>query len=65
MALQPFPWREAIGFGLGVLRLSPRDFWTMTPRELACAIEALHGRGGAPLDRIAFDELMTRYPDGR
>jgi uncharacterized phage protein (TIGR02216 family) len=65
MALQPFPWREAIGFGLGVLRLSPPDFWAMTPRELACAIEALRGRAGAPLDRAAFDELMTRYPDGR
>ena len=24
--LQPFPWREAIGFGLGVLRLSPAQF---------------------------------------
>ena len=62
--MQPFPWREAIGFGLGVLRLSPAQFWTMTPRELAYAIEAVTGRA-APLDRAAFTELMTRYPDGR
>jgi uncharacterized phage protein (TIGR02216 family) len=61
----PFPWERAIGFGLGVLRLAPDDFWRMTPRELACAAEALFGRGGAPLDRAALGELMTRYPDGR
>ena len=63
--LQPFPWRQAIGFGLGVLRLSPQQFWAMTPRELAYAIEAASGRGGAPLPRAAFNELMKRYPDGR
>lgn len=60
----PFPWREAIGFGLGVLKLSPREFWTMTPRELAYAIEAVRGRA-VPLERAALDELMRRYPDGR
>ena len=60
----PFPWREAIGFGLGVLKLSPREFWAMTPRELAYAIEALRGRA-VPLERAALDELMRRYPDGR
>jgi uncharacterized phage protein (TIGR02216 family) len=51
-------------FGFGVLRLSPREFWSMTPRELACAIEAITGRNGAPFARAAFDDLMKRYPDG-
>lgn len=60
--MQPFPWKQAIGFGLGVLRLSPAEFWRMTPRELACAIEALSG-AGAPLDRAGLSELMRRYPD--
>lgn len=60
--MQPFPWKQAIGFGLGVLRLSPEQFWRMTPRELACAIEAVTGRG-VPLDRQAFDDLMKSYPD--
>ena len=60
--MQPFPWREAIGFGLGVLRLSPEQFWRMTPRELACALEAAGGRG-PPLDRAALADMMTRYPD--
>jgi uncharacterized phage protein (TIGR02216 family) len=60
--VKPFPWKQAIGFGLGVLRLSPDDFWRMTPRELAYAIEIVTGRT-APLDRGALTELMKRYPD--
>ncbi len=64
MTRKPFPWAEAIGFGLGVLRLAPDAFWKMTPRELAYAIAAATGRT-APLDRGAFDAMMTRYPDGR
>lgn len=60
--MQPFPWKQAIGFGLGVLRLSPEAFWRMTPRELAYAIEAASGRR-APLDRSSLQQLMQRYPD--
>ena len=60
--MQPFPWQEAIGFGLGVLRLSPEQFWRMTPRELACAIETVTGRA-TPLDRAGFTQLMKSYPD--
>ncbi|MGH7880800.1 MAG: rcc01693 family protein [Candidatus Binataceae bacterium] len=59
---EPFPWKQAIGFGLGKLRLSPDAFWRMTPRELACAIETVSGRG-APLDRASLAQLMKRYPD--
>ena len=62
--MKPFPWREAIGFGLGVLKLAPEQFWRMTPRELAYAIEAAAGRG-VPLDRDALRQLMARYPDGK
>lgn len=62
--IKPFPWREAIGFGLGVLRLAPDAFWRMTPRELAYAIEAASGRS-APLDRATLAQLMTSYPDGQ
>ena len=60
--MQPFPWQQAMGVGLGVLRLSPEQFWRMTPRELASAIEALGGQS-APLDRASFQQLMARYPD--
>jgi uncharacterized phage protein (TIGR02216 family) len=62
--VNPFPWQQAIGFGFGVLRLPPEQFWRMTPRELAYAIEAVRGRG-APLDRMGFADLMKRFPDER
>ena len=61
---RPFPWAEAIGFGFGVLRLSPHDFWAMTPRELAHAIKTVTG-AVAPLQRDDLTNLMARYPDGR
>jgi uncharacterized phage protein (TIGR02216 family) len=60
--MTPFPWKDAIGFGLGVLRLSPDAFWRMTPRELAYAIETTTGRG-RPLARATLRDLMKRYPD--
>jgi uncharacterized phage protein (TIGR02216 family) len=60
--MTPFPWKQAIGFGLGVLRIPPEQFWRMTPRELACAIEAVTARG-APLDRGTLTDLMRRFPD--
>jgi len=60
---RPFPWTQAIGFGLGVLRLAPDAFWRMTPRELACAIRMTAGEAAAP-DRAALDDLMRQYPDG-
>jgi uncharacterized phage protein (TIGR02216 family) len=60
--MQPFPWKQAIGFGLGTLRLSPDAFWRMTPRELAYAIEAVSGKA-APLDRLSLTQLMKRFPD--
>lgn len=62
--MKPFPWKHAIGFGLGVLRLPPEQFWRMTPRELAYAIEVVGGRG-APLDRGGLKDLMKRFPDER
>ena len=61
---RPFPWDEAIGFGLGVLRLTPQAFWAMTPRELALAINAATGVS-APLRRADLEMLMMRFPDGR
>lgn len=48
-------------FGLGVLRLAPQDFWTMTPRELAAAA-GLSMKPGA-LSRADFGDLLKRHPD--
>ena len=61
--MKPFPWEEAIGLGLGILKLSPHDLWAMTPRELAFAIRALTG-ATAPLMRSDLRDLMKRFPDG-
>jgi uncharacterized phage protein (TIGR02216 family) len=52
-----------IGFGLGVLRLSPDAFWRMTPRELSCAIAVVTGVAGAPIERADFEGLMRAFPD--
>ncbi|HHY50477.1 MAG TPA: phage tail assembly chaperone [Alphaproteobacteria bacterium] len=62
--MKPFPWNEAMQFGFGVLRLSSREFWGLTPRELAAAFEAASGRvqGKAPA-RGRLEEMMRRYPD--
>jgi uncharacterized phage protein (TIGR02216 family) len=51
--------------GLGLLRLAPRDFWAMTPRELDAALRGLLGPAleDAPLPRTTLAQLMTRYPD--
>jgi uncharacterized phage protein (TIGR02216 family) len=55
-----FPWDEVMAIGLGVLRLSPKDFWAVTPHEFALAVGKL--RPQAP-DRRALDALMNAFPD--
>ncbi len=62
--MNAFPWAEAMRFGFGVLRLSSREFWGLTPRELAAAFEAQagHARSRAP-GRDVLGRLMTAFPD--
>jgi uncharacterized phage protein (TIGR02216 family) len=59
----PFPWREAMAFGLGAWRLSPREFWAATPRELFAAAQGARGFLDPPATRAALDELMASFPD--
>lgn len=59
-----FPWDEAMRLGFGILRLGPRDFWALTPRELAAIAAALAGVSPAPPSRSDFEALMNKYPDG-
>jgi uncharacterized phage protein (TIGR02216 family) len=51
--------------GLGLLRLAPAHFWSMTPRELEAALGALLGptHADAPPQRSALADMMTRFPD--
>jgi uncharacterized phage protein (TIGR02216 family) len=49
--------------GLGVLRLSPRDFWAMTPRELEAALSAGVAHAPRPMARPDLERLMQLFPD--
>lgn len=53
-----------IAFGLGVLRLSSKDFWMTTPREIAAAMDALGGGAAATMPREGLGRLMKLFPDG-
>lgn len=59
-----FPFAEAMRFGFGVLRLSSREFWGLTPRELAAAFEA-HASPVRhyPPSKVDLASLMQVYPD--
>ena len=59
MTGERFPWARLMQLGLGVLRLSPKEFWNATPREIAAAFPARN----LPLPRGRFEDLMKRYPD--
>lgn len=49
--------------GLGVLRLSPGDFWAMTPKEIAAAFGRLTPATALPPTRTDLEQLMARFPD--
>jgi uncharacterized phage protein (TIGR02216 family) len=51
--------------GLGLLRLPPAQFWSMTPKELAAALRVVLGPSAVTPSpaRADFARLMARYPD--
>lgn len=57
---EAFPWSRLMQQGLGVLRLSPRDFWAATPREIAAAFGSAPEAAPA---RAELEQLMQRFPD--
>lgn len=59
----PFPWEAVLHVGLCRMRLDPKVFWTMTPREFAIAAGLRAGGNGAP-DRRGLEVLMQAFPDG-
>lgn len=52
-----------MAIGLGVLRLAPKDFWTMTPREFERAVNLSVGRRDDAPTRDALGRLMAAFPD--
>ena len=61
MTAKRFPWGQVLHAGLGRMKLAPKDFWAMTPRELAAALMAPEAQ---PLTRARLLALMEEYPDG-
>lgn len=55
-------WADLLRVGLGQLRLSPEQFWSLTPAEFF----AMAGLSETPLPRMSrgrMAELLARYPD--
>lgn len=52
-----------MGIAFGLLRLSPRDFWAMSPLELSAALEALGMGVGGNIGRSELQVLMQQFPD--
>jgi len=57
-----FPWEAVLHAGLCRMRLSARDFWAMTPRELGFALGLLRPSAIVP-GRGALTALMQAFPD--
>ena len=55
-----FPWPRMMQLGLGVLRLSPREFWATTPREIAAAFPMSQNMAMARSD---LETLINHFPD--
>lgn len=58
-----FPWAELMHKGLGILHLSPSEFWRSTPREIAAAFWSLSQPANADGLRQSLEDLMQRFPD--
>lgn len=56
-----FDWAALMRAGLHGLRLRPRDFWELTPAELAMMLG--QSKGVAPMSRSQLDQLLAVYPD--
>ncbi|MGJ7037613.1 putative phage protein (TIGR02216 family) [Shinella sp. BE166] len=59
-----FPWEAVLHAGLCRMRLSARDFWAMTPRELGFALGVLRPLPAVP-GRQALAALMQAFPDNK
>ncbi|WP_422050089.1 rcc01693 family protein [Shimia sp.] len=56
-----FDWPALMRAGIGGLRLTPVEFWALSPAELSLLLG--EGRGQSALTRAGFDALLRAYPD--
>lgn len=54
-------WSAWFRFGVGILRLSPDTFWTLTPYEIMCLVP----RQEQPVTHDRLQALMSLYPDNK
>lgn len=54
-----------MALGLGVLRLPPESFWSMSPREFSAALRGALGLTETPdpMGRADLEALLARHPD--
>ncbi|MFV0513147.1 MAG: rcc01693 family protein [Jhaorihella sp.] len=57
-----FDWPGLMRAGMQRLRLTPEQFWELTPAELRLMLG--QGGAGAALDRAGLEALMAHWPDG-
>lgn len=55
-------WPGLMRAGLRGLGLRPREFWDLTPAELALMLGIEFGAGAMTRGRL--DDLMAEFPDG-
>ena len=53
--------------GIGVLQMTPDQFWNMTMIEFSCAVEGFSSfhasQSNTPLTKYELQDMMERYPD--
>ena len=59
---QGLDWPGLMRAGMVWLRLTPSQFWALTPAELALMLGIEPGRGGG-MNRAGLEALMARFPD--
>lgn len=61
MTERGFDWAAMMRIGLHQLRLTPGEFWSLTPLEFLVLL-GLEG-GPPPMARARLEELSRAYPD--
>ncbi len=65
VTLVDFPWNQIMQFGLGTLKLAPRDFWSLSVLELNAALRAYQWEADSRPSRRDIEQMMERYPDNQ
>ncbi|UWQ92956.1 phage tail assembly chaperone [Aliisedimentitalea scapharcae] len=56
-----FDWPALMRAGIQFLRLTPEQFWALTPAELKLMLGQAAGK--APMGRDGLNALLAAYPD--